>query len=168
MTKQTIGISLLLCLMGLFGSTPVMGQTPAPACIEPVHWQALMQELRNLRIELLQEKILRTDARIDELQQQLQRAEAERNSMHDLERSQAEEIAEFQSQLSRPGLSPHERAELEKNHFLMRTTGATQLAEHKSAAAAREAELRRQLSIQQQYRVQLMDMLRAFDPATSR
>jgi hypothetical protein len=169
MTRQTILIpGLLFCLTALFGSSPVSGQTSIPACIDPAHWQMLMQELRSLRVEMLQDRILRTDARLAELQQQLRQAEAEKAAVNDMERSQADEIAEFEGQLSRPGLSEQERAELEKNRFLLLTTGPTQVAEQKWAAAGREADLQRQIGSHQQYRHQLLEMLRAFEARPSR
>ena len=159
---------LMVCLMAVFGSIPASAQTPAAACIEPVQWQVMMQELRNLRIELLHERIERTTARIAELQQQLHSAEAARTAVDDLERSQAEEIAEFQARLFEPGLPQQERSEIERHRLEMMTTGSRRLAERKTAAAGRQGELQRQLAIYQQQRLQLLEALRVLEGASPR
>src|SRR5262245_44832388 len=94
-TRPTRRGLLMLCLAGLLASLPASGQSQSTACGEPAQWQAVLQELRSLRIELLQEKIERADARLAGLQQQLQQAEADRNRVRQMERSQAAELAEL-------------------------------------------------------------------------
>jgi hypothetical protein len=152
---------MVWCLMALcVSSLWAAGQTSSTACVEPMPWQSMMQELRSLRIELLQEKLQRTDALLSSIQQQLRAAEAEQARVRDMESAHAEQLAELGQQLLQPGLSPQNQSDIEKHRSLV-TAAAPRLAEFAATAARQEAELRDQLRTQQQLRDQLMDTIRA-------
>jgi hypothetical protein len=152
---------MVWCLMALCVSPLwAAGQTSSAACVEPMPWQSMMQELRSLRIELLQEKLQRTDALFSSIQRQLEAAEAEQARVRDMENAHAEQLAELAQQLHQPGLSPDNQSEIEKHRSLV-TAAAPRLAEFAAKAARQEAELRDQLRTQQQLRDQLMETLRA-------
>jgi hypothetical protein len=158
--KQSQGMTRLIFTFAVLVALPVATFAQG-MCGEAVQWQSILDELRGLRIQLLLEKIERTNVRMAAIQQQLQIAESDRNAVDDLERSQAEEITESQSQLFQPGLSQEERSEIEKYRLQMMTTGASRLAERRKAVVGREAELRQQLGLQHQERLRLFESLRA-------
>ena len=151
---------LLMCLIALFGLTTASAESPSPTCVEPIQWQSMMQELRSLRIELLQEKLQRTDGFLAVLQQQLQAAQADRTRAGQMEQARNEQLAELGQQLLQPGLSPQDLSEIEKQRSLVIST-APRVAELDAQAGRREAELREQLRVQQEFRHQLTQTLHA-------
>lgn len=164
-TALTLAILLVAGLTAGAASTPGAGQA---SCAETFPSRALWEELRGLRIELLHEKIERANARVAELERQLRTAESDRLRAGQLERSQAEQLAEFQNQLSQRGLTPESRSEIEKQRTQLVTTGAARLADRVAAASRRDGELRDQLGREQQSLQRFVESLRMLEGASAR
>jgi hypothetical protein len=122
---------------------------------------AILAEVRNLRIELLQERLERTELRIADVQQKLRAAEAERNQASREQQVHAQEVVEVQQRLAQPSLGDAERAELEAYGTQLTTSAAAKLAEHISSVARRETNLHSQLEREQRVRHQLLESLRS-------
>jgi hypothetical protein len=152
--KTTIAFFVVLLIL----PAVCVGQSPAA---EAPQWQLILNELRNLRIELLQDRIERAGARLAQLQFELQKTETERATISQMELSQAEELALLRDRLTDPALSAASRGEIEKQHSLLMSSESARLAEQKAAAVRRETEVRGQLAAQQQLGLQLVEKLRA-------
>jgi chromosome segregation ATPase len=155
-----------VCLAALCGTVTGAAQ-PAANC-ESGQSQALLSEVKSLRIELLQDKIERVQFRIAQLHTELQQAETDRNHIRQQERLQAEEAVELQAALSRPDLTPEERSDVETNRSHLISTGGARLAERASAIARRAGELRGQLEQQQRLSGQLQETLRTLTSSPPR
>jgi hypothetical protein len=150
---------LAVCIATTLAGLPALAQSGA-SCGEAAPLQALLSEVRSLRIELLLQKIERTQSGIVELQSQLQRSEADLKHIGQQQHSQSEEIAELQQLLNQPAISQEERSQLEANRSQIMTDGAARLKERASVSARRSSELREQLGRQQRLNQQLLETLR--------
>jgi hypothetical protein len=151
---------LAACILAAPLTAPAAAQG-APG--EPAAWQALVTEIRSLRMELLRDRLERAHTRIAAVQQQLQAAQADRNQIGQQQQSQAKEIEEAQQLLSQPSLTGERREELEAHRTLLMSAGTARLAERASSAEKREAELREQLGREQTAGLQIVAALRQLD-----
>jgi colicin import membrane protein len=149
---------LTLCLAALASTHAAAQDLPAN--------RTLLEEIRGLRIELLEERIERRDERIAGLERQLAEAQAERQRIAEAQRAQNEEIAEFDQRLASPGLPAEDRAEVERLRSQWTSAAASRVAEQAVSASRRESELRAQLAREQQSRRQLQEALRAMGGVT--
>jgi hypothetical protein len=134
---------------------------PAPAAAQAVDLQTILTEIRSLRIELLREKIERSEARIAEMQRTIQDVERQRTQGGDTQRSQAQEIADIEQRLAQSAVSGDDRAELETYRNQLMTAGVARVANHISSLTKQEAELRDRLNQEMRARNQLIQTVRA-------
>jgi hypothetical protein len=160
-------ITASLCLAaGLCAQQSHAPAAPGSACSEGV--QALLAEIRSLRIELLRERLERTQLRISDLERQVAKAETDRVQADGFERAQITELAELQERLARPGVSPEDRTDLEQYRNQIINAGAPRIAEAAATNARLESELRQRLAHDQRVSRELREQLRASGADASR
>jgi predicted nuclease with TOPRIM domain len=117
----------------------------------------LTAEVRNLRLELLEQRLERQDQTITLLQNQVDNIRADQRRLEEQERSTARELAELNHRLSQPDINQEERTQLEHLRTMAMTTGAEHLAAKRASASQEEIKVRELLAREQRRRQTLLD-----------
>src|SRR5262245_32045981 len=97
-----------------FGTQLLAQQPPKTDMTNTVAWlQSVTAELRELRRELMADRIERQEERVRRLESAYHQTSSELQTNEEVQRAQAQEIAQLDRSLTDPNLPPEERSELE-------------------------------------------------------
>jgi hypothetical protein len=132
---------------------------PASGCgADAPMMQALWAEVRSLRAELLEDRRAMQQAKVADLQRQLESIEGQQRHF-DQERSAKErQLAEVETELTQPNLDNNERAELESQKVQLLSVPPGPPPVVQNVLSQREARVRDLLAEQEQ-RAQALDQL---------
>src|SRR5712692_7066188 len=96
-------ILLLVGLAGCLGGSLIAGDTAKQETPDPIAWlRFVASELRQLRLEMLSDRIERQEARVRVLDHELQQVRNERQDGEEVQRAQDQEISQLVQRLSDP------------------------------------------------------------------
>lgn len=122
-----------------------------------VAWlQYIASELRRMRVELLEDRREIQQTRMQELQRDVETVQSQQQRLDEEQRSQTQQAAEIESQLSQSNLTKAEREELEARKADLLNISPARYATSQAALAQREARARDRLA-QQQQRLRLVE-----------
>lgn len=119
-------------------------------------------EIRQLRRELLEDRLERQEARVKALERELQQVRAERQQSDDLQGAQAQETSQLEERLRDPEISAEQRSQLEA----LRAELLTRAPTDREVFARKENEASDALRRERARLAQLHQLLRAFMAAT--
>jgi predicted nuclease with TOPRIM domain len=142
-----------------------MGQEPSRTETASVlAWlQFVGAELRELRREMLQDRLERQQSRVGDLERELEQVRLERQQGEELQRSQAQEMQSLEQRLRDPAVPAEERAQLEAFRAEISTRGP---AVH-STALQKEAQITDRLRHEQVRLQSLLQLERLLTPPTN-
>lgn len=113
MTLNNLRRILLLTALAFTGSRSVIAESPKSETPDTLAWiQFLATEVRELRRELLDDRIERQETRIRSLERELQQARLEREQAEAQRRTMGQQMLDIERQLTDPAMPPEQREEL--------------------------------------------------------
>jgi hypothetical protein len=153
-------ISAALCLGSGSG---LLAADAGKEAQNPLVWlQFIATELRDLRRELLEDRLERQQTRVRALEAELNQARIERNDGVDVQRAQAEELLNLDKQIADPALAAEQRAELQA----LRTELTAREGADRADAGLKEKQLAERLQREQTRLESLRAMARAMAPGS--
>lgn len=156
---------LLIATMAVTATGGISAQNQdagAPASVSgnaasQVAWiQYLAAELRRLQIELLEDRRDLQQARLQDLERDLESIQTRQQEIQEEQRSQTQRAAEIDGQLLQSNLSNPERAELEAQKADLLAQSPARFGTAQSALTQQETRARERLALQEQ-RVRAID-----------
>jgi hypothetical protein len=133
---------------------------PAHVCAQPRQaspvedsaalMHSLVTELRQLRLELLQERLERHSASIVRLEEQLANVRTTQQRLEQEERAQQDEVQQIDRRLAMAGAEDADRAQAHASKTFLVTTGRDRLVAARQDAARRESGLQTQIGRERQ------------------
>jgi chromosome segregation ATPase len=151
-------IRVLIVLTAL-APGPVAGADLGAQSADQPALKEMINQLRKLRLELLEQRVENQEGNILQLERELQQVGADQQRLEQQEREQAEALAQLEQRLSEAQLTPEDRHELEA------TTRAAVIARGDRGAARssldqRRAQVQQQLEQARQQRQKLLEKAR--------
>lgn len=151
MLKQIV---LLAISAGCAGGLLLAGDTAKQESPDTLAWlKFVAAELRELRREVLADRLERQEVRVGALEFQLRQSRSERQDGEEVQRAQNQELLQLEQQLADPALSPEDRTQLES----IRAEAASREQTDRGLLAQKEAQISEKLRREQQR----LDALRA-------
>lgn len=144
-----------LCLAQTVGPIPAMPEKGSGPQNLSAWLQYVALELKNLRLELIEERREKQQAGLAALERELQLIRDQQKDLDEQQNAESREPMEIDVQLTQPDLSKARREELEARKADLLVAGPSRFASPQSALARREADARERIALQQQ-RLQLL------------
>jgi hypothetical protein len=122
--------------------------------------QAILSELRKIRIELVQYQWEIQQIKMPELERKLQDIQSERTQTEEEQREQGAEISSITAQLAEPSLGKEERQELEARKANLVASAPMRFQTRQMSLSQREAEARERLARENERARQLLERAR--------
>lgn len=153
MKSQLVYGSLFLLANAAAWGQGLSGSTAAPCApnsVDEAQQKGLLQEVRKLRIELLEVRMEAQNVKVLNLEQGLTQIEVQRSRLLEEERAAPQQLANLDPRYQGQTLLPEQRAELEILKATFMATQTEHLNTERSALQAREAETSAALQLEQQ------------------
>lgn len=125
----------------------IAGDTAKQEPPDTLAWlKFVASELRELRREVLDDRLERQEVRVRALEFQLRQSRTERQDGEEVQRAQNQEVLQLEQQLADPALSPEDRTQLES----IRAEAASREQTDRGLLAQKEAQLTEKLRREQQ------------------
>jgi hypothetical protein len=117
--------------------------------------QSIALELRALRLELLEERCERQQARLREVERELELVHNQQRELEEEQSAEAQQTTEIDAHLAQSNLSSQEREDLQSEKSDLLAAGQARFGSSRVALSQREAQVRERITIEQQ-RVQFL------------
>ena len=157
-------ILLLVALAGCLEGSLIAGDTARQETPDTIAWlRFVASELRQLRLEVLNDRIERQEARVRVLDHELQQVRNERQDGEEVQRLQEQEISQLVQRLSDPALSPDERSQLQS----LRSELTVREPTERAGSAQKEAQTGERLRQEQLRLESLRSLARSLAPQSA-